>query len=98
MLLTLISQRPVDLSENVISQISNFIIFKLNHPRDLEYIKQMLPNISNDIVEKQKTLQPGTCVAFGTAFKIPLIIKMDKPNPTPSSSSCDVFNNWYIGA
>lgn len=97
MLITLISQRPVDLSENVISQISNFIIFKLNHPRDLEYIKQMLPNISNDIVEKQKTLQPGTCVAFGTAFKIPLIIKMDKPNPVPTSSSCDVFNNWYIG-
>ncbi len=97
MLITLISQRPVDLSENVISQISNFIIFKLNHPRDLEYIKQMLPNISSDIVEKQKTLQPGTCVAFGTAFKIPLIIKMDKPNPTPSSSSCDVFRNWYIG-
>lgn len=96
MILTLISQRPVDLSENVISQISNFIIFKLNHPRDLEYVKQMLPNISSDIVEKQKTLQPGTCVAFGTAFKIPLIIKMDKPNPAPTSSSCDVFGSWNI--
>lgn len=92
----MISQRPVDISENVISQIGNFIIFKLNHPRDLEYVKQMLPNISADIVEKQKTLQPGTCIAFGSAFKIPLIIRMDMPNPAPSSSSCDVYKNWRI--
>lgn len=97
MLLTLISQRPVDISENVISQMSNFVIFKLNHPRDLEYIKQMLPNISNDIVEKQKSLQPGTCVMFGAGFKIPLIVKMDKPNPAPTSSSCDVYATWRQG-
>lgn len=97
MLLTLISQRPVDISENVISQMSNFVIFKLNHPRDLEYIKQMLPNISDDIVEKQKTLQPGTCVMFGAGFKIPLIVKMDKPNPAPTSSSCDVYATWRQG-
>lgn len=54
MILNLISQRPVEISETVISQCSNFIIFKMNHPRDLEYIKQMLPNISVEIVEKQK--------------------------------------------
>lgn len=95
-ILDLISQRPVELSDTVISQCSNFIIFKMNHPRDLEYITKMLPNISADIVEKQKTLQPGTCVAFGKAFKIPMIVKMDKPNPTPESSSCDVYNKWSI--
>jgi len=90
----LISQRPVEISETVISQCSNFIIFKMTHPRDLDYIKKMLPNISSEVVEMQKTLQPGTCVAFGKAFKIPLIIKMDLPNPEPSSSNCDVLNRW----
>ena len=90
----LISQRPVEISETVISQCSNFMIFKMNHPRDLEYIKKMLPNISSEIVEMQKTLQPGTCVAFGKAFKIPLIIKMDLPSPEPSSSNCDVLERW----
>ncbi len=90
----LISQRPVEISETVISQCSNFMIFKMNHPRDLEYIKKMLPNISAEIVEMQKTLQPGTCVAFGKAFKIPIIIRMDLPNPEPSSSNCDVLNRW----
>ena len=94
LIFNLISQRPVEISETVISQCSNFIIFKMTHPRDLDYIKKMLPNISSEIVEMQKTLQPGTCVAFGKAFKIPLIVKMDLPNPEPSSSNCDVLNRW----
>ena len=90
----LISQRPVELSETVISQCTNFFIFKMSHPRDIEFIKKMLPNINNEIVEKQKSLQPGTCVAFGRAFKVPQIIKMPLPNPAPSSNSCDIINRW----
>ena len=96
LIFNLISQRPVEISETVISQCSNFIIFKMNHPRDLEYIEKMLPNISSEIVEKQKSLQPGTCVAFGKSFKVPMIIKMEMPNPEPSSSNCDVVNTWQI--
>ncbi|MDD3453805.1 MAG: ATP-binding protein [Bacilli bacterium] len=94
LIFNLISQRPVEISETVISQCSSFLIFKMNHPRDLDYIKKMLPNINAEIVEKQKSLQPGTCVAFGKAFRVPLIIKMDAPNPEPHSSNCDVLNRW----
>ncbi len=94
LIFNLISQRPVEISETVISQCSNFIIFKMSHPRDLEYIKKMLPNISAEVVEKQKSLQPGTCVAFGKAFKIPMIVKMEMPSPEPQSSNCDVVARW----
>ena len=95
-ILDLISQRPVELSETVISQVSNFMIFKLTHPRDIDYVKKMLPNISADIVEKQKSLQPGTCVAFGPAFKIPMIIKMKMPDPAPQSSNCNIMDTWTV--
>lgn len=95
-ILNLISQRPVEISETVISQCANFLIFKLNHPRDVEYITKMLPNISSEIVEKQKSLQPGTCMAFGGAFKVPMIVRMQMPNPAPSSSSCDVVQTWKV--
>ncbi len=94
LIFNLISQRPVEISDTVISQCTNFMIFKMNHPRDLEYIKKMLPNINAEIVEKQKSLQPGTCVAFGKAFRVPMIIKMDLPTPEPYSSNCDVANRW----
>lgn len=94
LIMDLITQRPTELSSNVISQCANFIIFKINHPQDLDYIAASVPNMSEDIVEKQKTLQPGTCIAFGKIFKIPMIVKMEKANPEPSSSNCQIFNNW----
>ncbi len=94
LIFNLISQRPVEISDTVISQCANFLIFKITHPLDLDYITKMLPNISADIVEKQKTLQPGTCMAFGSAFKIPTIVRMQMPSPAPSSNSCDVFTTW----
>ncbi len=93
-ILTLISQRPVDLSETVISQCSNFLIFKMSHPRDIEYITKMIPNITEDTIEKQKALQVGNCLAFGSGFKIPIIIKVEMPDPMPQSNSCNVVEKW----
>ena len=93
-ILGLISQRPVELSDTVISQCSNFLIFKMNHPVDVDYIRKMVPNISDEIVEKQKTLQSGTCLGFGMAFRIPLIVKMQMPDPAPWSGNCDVAYIW----
>lgn len=95
-ILNLISQRPVEISETVVSQCSNFLIFRINHPRDIDYIKRMLPNINAEIVEKPKSFHPGVCVAFGSAFKVPAIVKIPMPNPAPGSSNCDVFARWNV--
>ena len=95
-LLNIISQRPVEISDTVISQCSNFLIFKMTHPKDIEYIRTMLPNISQDVIEKQKVLQPGNCVGFGGAFKLPMIIKLEMPNPMPYSTNCNVNERWRI--
>ncbi len=92
--LGLITQRPVEMSDTVISQCSNFMIFKMNHPADVDYIRKMVPNISDEIVEKQKSLQAGTCLAFGQAFTIPLIVRLEMPNPEPKSGNCDVVTIW----
>ena len=95
-ILDLITQRPTELSSNVLSQCSNFLIFKLNHPADLEYVEKMVPNISKDVIEKQKALQAGTCVAFGLMMKIPMVVKMQIPNPPPTSSNASIYDKWII--
>ena len=95
-LLGLISQRPSELSETSLSQCSNFLIFKMLHPTDVEYIKTMVPNITNDVVKRLRILQPGNCIAFGSAFKVPVIVKVQMPNPAPTSDSCDIKNVWFI--
>ena len=93
--LGLITQRPSELSETSISQCSNFMVLRTLHPRDLQYIKDMVPNVTDEVLAILKTLQPGNAIAFGSAFKVPVSIKMDKPNPEPYSQNSDIAKIWY---
>ena len=95
-LLGLISQRPSELSTTALSQCSNFLMFKMLHPLDIEYVSQMIPNMTSEISKKVKLLQPGTCIAFGSGFNLPQLVKLDMPNPSPSSSNCDISSSWFI--
>ena len=94
-LLGLISQRPSEISATTISQCSNFAIFKIFNHLDLEFVHNMIPGISDSTMDKIKTLVPGKCMLFGTAFKMPILTSVDKPNPTPYSDSCDISKTWY---
>ncbi|MBR1376701.1 MAG: ATP-binding protein [Bacilli bacterium] len=95
-LLGLITQRPSELSETALSQCNNFLVFKMLHPKDVQYIREMVPNITEEIIKKIKILQPGTCMAFGLAFKVPTIIKFDMPNPSPASNSANIEEKWFV--
>jgi len=93
--LGLITQRPSELSDTCISQCTNFVILRTLHPKDLEYIKNMVPNISIEIVQQLKNLKPGNCIAFGNAFKVPVSMYIDLPNPRPMSNNVDINTVWY---
>ena len=94
-LLGFITQRPSELSETSISQCSNFIIFRTVHPKDVDYIRNLIPNISEEILEELKQLQPGIAMVFGSAFQVPISVKFDKPNPEPLSNNADITKLWY---
>ena len=93
--LGLITQRPSELSDTCISQCTNFVILRTLHPKDLDYIKNMVPNISIEIVQQLKNLKPGNCIAFGNAFKIPVSMYIDLPDPRPMSDNVDISTVWY---
>ena len=95
LLLGLITQRPSELSTTALSQCSNFISFKIFHPSDINIISNISSNVSEETIEKIKNLLPGTAIVFGTAFKVPLLVKLDLPNPMPKSTSVDIVNKWY---
>ena len=96
LLLGIVSQRPSELSETTISQCSNFLVFKMFHPKDLQFIKDIISSANITVINKIKTLHPGTCIMFGTAFKMPTIAILDKPNPEPLSQSCNINKTWYL--
>jgi len=93
--LGLITQRPSELSDTCVSQCANFLILRTVHPVDLKYIKEMIPNISEEVVLELKNLKPGNCIAFGSAFKVPTIMYLDLPDPRPLSNNVDLKTVWY---
>lgn len=94
-LLGVITQRPSELSTTTLSQCSNFITFKMFHPSDINIISNISSNVSVETIEKIKSLLPGTAIVFGTSFKVPLIVRLDLPNPMPKSTSVDIVSKWY---
>ena len=94
-LLGFITQRPQELSKTALSQCSNFIVFRMYNPEDLAIISSMNSNITEEVVSRLKTLLPGTALVFGTAFKIPLLVILDLPEPMPQSTSVIVEDTWY---
>ena len=94
-LLTFITQRPSELSTTALSQCSNFIVFRVFHPRDLEIVRSMSTNVSLETISQIKSLNPGTAFCFGVVFKIPTLVMFDLPNPLPESTSLKVNELWY---
>ena len=95
-LLGIISQRPAEISQTVISQCSNFAVFKIFNQSDLKFIADMVQGVNDMMMEKIKGLSPGTCMMFGSAFKIPILTMVDMPNPTPYSANVNISKTWYV--
>lgn len=94
-ILGFVTQRPSELSKTALSQCANFIVYRMYHPEDIRIIADVTANVSRENVDKIKTLSSGTAMVFGTAFKLPLITKMDLPDPMPQSTSVNVVSTWY---
>ena len=93
--LTFITQRPSELSPTALSQCSNFVVFRIFHPKDFEIVRAMSTNITMETLNVLKTLNSGTALGFGTAFKIPVIVNFDLADPMPESSSLRLNQIWY---
>lgn len=94
-LLTFITQRPSELSSTSLSQCSNFIVFRIFHPKDFEIVKSISTNVTEEALEKLKTLNSGTALIFGTGFKLPLLAELKLPSPMPESTSLNISKIWY---
>ncbi len=94
-ILTFITQRPSELSITALSQCTNFIVFKMFYPKDLEIVRNMSINVAESTIEQIKTLNPGTAFCFGSGFKMPLLVDFLLPNPMPESTSLKINKLWY---
>lgn len=94
-ILGFITQRPSELSATALSQCSNFVVFRLFHPDDLKIVAAISANITKEDLDKLRMLRPGMAMAYGSAFPLPLIAKLDFPDPPPNSNNIKVSNIWF---
>ena len=94
-ILGLITQRPSELSATALSQCSNFVVFRLFHPDDLKIVSSISANITLKDLDQLKMLRPGMAMSFGSAFPLPLVAKLDYPDPEPNSNNVKVSKVWF---
>ncbi|HDU3556598.1 TPA: ATP-binding protein [Klebsiella quasipneumoniae subsp. similipneumoniae] len=96
--LTLSSQRPADISPTIVSQIHNFFIHRLVNDRDLMLLDNTISTLDSSSKALIPTLAKGCCVVTGTAFDLPMILKIEPllKQHRPSSDDVNLEELWAL--
>src|SRR5690606_26800984 len=92
--LMVVSQRPSEVSENIMAQCNNFISLRLTNSNDQSYVTRLMPESSSGLASILPKLGDGEFLAVGDALIIPSVGKMDLPSPQPHSQSIKYHNEW----
>ena len=95
--LCVVSQRPTELSETVLSQCSNFICLRTTNPQDQDYVRKLMPEGEQDLADVLTTLRRGEALAVGEAIPLPTRFNLYPPDPAPASSDAPVAEAWRSG-
>jgi hypothetical protein len=75
--LGLITQRPSDLAEGVLSQCGTIIAMRLNNDRDQQYVKNAMPEGSRGFLDVIPALRNRECIVCGEGVSIPIRVAFD---------------------
>jgi len=92
-----VSQRPKELSETVISQCNTFISMRLTNPEDQNYIRRLVPDALAGLMDMLPSLRTGEALIVGDSVVMPTRALVDMPNPEPKSGDVDFAQNWAEG-
>jgi uncharacterized protein len=92
-----VSQRPTELSETLLSQCSSFICLRTTNPEDQAYIRGLVPEAEADLTDILTSLGRGEALVLGEAAPLPSRVRIFRPNPEPKSNDVDYFASWREG-
>ncbi len=90
----IVSQRPSEISETILSQCNNFVILRLLNPVDQAYIRRLVPDTFSGLDAVIPTLRQGEALIIGDSAPMPMRVQVDMPNPEPLSSDIFFFDKW----
>lgn len=74
--LLLISQRPSRLDQTILSQCNSFLILRLVNPKDQNFVRQVMENLSESDARMLPAFGPGQGLISGQAVRFPLLVKI----------------------
>lgn len=93
----IVSQRPSEISETVLSQCNSMILMRLNNPDDQEYAARVVSDQFRSLISLLPSLRPGEGFIIGDAVLMPMRTLFDLPPRLPQSASLDYFELWGAG-
>nr|WP_246748852.1 ATP-binding protein [Rhizobium setariae] len=76
--LGIITQRPGELDQTILSQCSTIFALRLSNDRDQEIIAKALPSSSTSALTFISSLANGEAIAFGEAVPVPMRLKFNR--------------------
>src|SRR5436190_18102403 len=94
--LGLITQRPSDLAEGVLSQCGTIISMRLNNDRDQACVRAAMPEGARGFLDAIPALRNRECIVCGEGVAIPLRVRFDdlEPEKRPASSDPSFARLW----
>jgi len=87
--LGLITQRPSDLAEDVLSQCGTIIAMRLNNERDQAFVKAAMPEGARGFLDSIPALRNRECIICGEGVTIPIRASFDTLDPAKRPASED---------
>ncbi|MDP9423525.1 MAG: DUF87 domain-containing protein [Pseudomonadota bacterium] len=94
--LGLITQRPSDLAEGVLSQCGTIISMRLNNDRDQACVRAAMPEGARGFLDAIPALRNRECIVCGEGVAIPIRVRFDdlEPEKRPASSDPSFAASW----
>jgi len=87
--LGLITQRPSDLAEGVLSQCGTIISLRLNNERDQAFVKAAMPEGARGFLESISALRNRECIICGEGVTVPMRVRFDELEEERRPASAD---------
>ena len=94
--LGLVSQRPSELSETILSQCSTLFALRMGNQKDQDFVRQALPESAEGMLNSLPALRNQQAVVVGEGVVVPMRIRFDNlpDGKRPHSDTASFATQW----
>jgi len=94
----IVSQRPSEVDESILSQCGTFVALRLSNPKDRSQVQGTVPDNLEGLMDMLPVLRTGEAIITGEAARLPMRARIALPREDrrPDSEDPDVAGRWRL--